>query len=424
VALPLHFRRRVNGVVAGESADVDQLEDGSIRQDADAGEWRALAMEAAMRVGTPCYLSRWEPVLARVVRLEGRFTAPVRSWLSFKTHPVPDLVREWTRTGRGVEVTSEYELTAVTAAGCPTESLLVNGVAKHTWLPRMALPGLRVHFDSEAEVEEMAALAANQRWRVGLRCHVPAEHDHREPEFGGQFGLSAPEVRRATEKLRAAGVAVEGVHFHLGQGVRDPQAYGDSVDYVVEVCRDAAIAPRYIDCGGGLAGDGDADAASRVLEAAFDRARRALPTVEELWLENGRYLTRASAALVLRVVDVKMRPECRYLICDGGRTNQALDADNATHPLFVTPARNGPAVLTTIAGPTCMTDDRLARVPLPESVRRGDLIVWLEAGAYHLPWETRFSQGWCAVAWVGADGELQTARGRETPEAWSTSWRS
>ena len=69
-----------------------------------------------------------------------------------------------------------------------------------------------------------------------------------------------------------------------------------------------------------------------------------------------------------------------------------------------------------------MTDDRLGALPLPDSVAPGDLIVWLDAGAYHLPWETRFSHGLCAVVWADPADALSLARARETPEQWSYLW--
>jgi hypothetical protein len=65
-----------------------------------------------------------------------------------------------------------------------------------------------------------------------------------------------------------------------------------------------------------------------------------------------------------------------------------------------------------------MTDDRLGRWQLPESVAVGDVIVWLDAGAYHLPWETRFSHGLCPVVWFDRDEQLTVARSRESVESW------
>jgi hypothetical protein len=69
-----------------------------------------------------------------------------------------------------------------------------------------------------------------------------------------------------------------------------------------------------------------------------------------------------------------------------------------------------------------MTDDTLGRAMLPRDLQRGDVIAWMHAGAYHLPWETRFSHGVCAVVWCGADGGIQLARERERPEQWLNQW--
>jgi diaminopimelate decarboxylase len=234
--------------------------------------------------------------------------------------------------------------------------------------------------------------------------------------------MSDSEILEAHQCLQLAGVRVEGLHFHLGQGARQASAYREALEYVVELCERAGIAPRYLDGGGGIDAAPSAEAAFADLGAAFERAATRLPTLRELWVENGRYVTRGSAALIVRVMDTKERPEGRYLICDGGRTNHALDADNGPHHMLALPTRTGRLIETTVCGPTCMTDDRLGRVRWPEGVGPGDLVVWLDAGAYHLPWETRFSQGLSAVVWADASEHLTLARPRETAEQWSTAW--
>ncbi len=417
MALALHLLCGLPPGVASDSSSLDPLFE-------QASTWVPLALEAATRFGTPCYLSRWLPVKRTVESLERYFshTITTRSWLSYKTHPVPQLAREWIRSGRGVEVASEAEFTALQGLRCPRGQLLVNGVAKHCWLHRHSVPGLRVHFDSIAEVMALRSLARSHAWHVGLRCHVPHEHDRHDSRFGGQFGMTSDEVLFARSELAAVGIGIEGLHFHLGQGARVEHAYADSVGYMAQLCERGNLAPAYLDCGGGIDAALDVAAAATDLAAAVVGMKRELPSVQEVWLENGRYLTRQSAVLVLRVLDTKERPEGRYLICDGGRTNQALDADNGPHPIVIIPDRIGRSVLTTIAGPTCMTDDRLARLMLPDSIVAGDLIVWFNAGAYHLPWETRFSHGVCAVIWGDADDRLWLARERETAEQWSDLW--
>ena len=317
---------------------------------------------------------------------------------------------------------SEAEFDAVLSLRCPTSQLLVNGVAKHSWLGRYAMPGLRVHFDSVLEAQSLLGTAVIQRWRLGLRCQTGSEKDAGAPRFAGQFGLSADEFAEVYARACVAGAQVEGVHFHLGQGPRTRRAYSDAMERVVALCERAGLSPHYIDCGGGIDASADVPSALADVAAAAAEAAVRLPSLREIWLENGRYLTEPSAALVVRVLDVKERPECRYLICDGGRTNHALDADNGVHKIVFIPERSGSPAFTTIVGPTCMTDDRLGRLMAPADVAPGDLVVWLDAGAYHLPWETRFSHGLCAVVWADQFDRLSLARRRETPDQWSDLW--
>jgi diaminopimelate decarboxylase len=280
-----------------------------------------------------------------------------------------------------------------------------------------------VHFDSCGEVQRLLALAVSARWRVGIRCHAPDECDARDPQYGGQFGMTAAEAVAALRLLRDAGADVCGVQFHLGQRRQHPDACVRAVEHAASICARAGFAPRYLDVGGGLPAPADADAALRGLERGIAVARRSFsPELEEIWLENGRFVTVTSTALAIRVLDVKERDDSRYLICDGGRTNHALAADQGPHPLLHIPRRGGAPALTTICGPTCMTDDVLARLPLPADIAVGDVIAWMDAGAYHLPWETRFSQGLCAVVWCDADGALSLARDREAPELWGERW--
>jgi diaminopimelate decarboxylase len=390
----------------------------------DAEQWQATIVAAAERYGTPCYVGRWQPVHDAAVALERLLDSPVplRSWLSFKTHPLPPLVRDWIDSGRSIEVVSEVELYAALRLGCPVDRLLVNGVGKHAWLLRHPLPRLRVHFDSEHELDSLLPIALEHGWRVGIRCHAPDERDARDPRFGGPFGMTAAEAIRSLRRLNAAGADVQSIHFHLGQRPQECDAYTRAVEHVADICDRAAFTPRYIDCGGGLPSRSEAGAALQGLAAAIRTASARFEQLEEIWLENGRFITDASTALAVRIVDVKERPESRYLICDGGRTNHALAADKGLHPLRFFPERHGAPTLTTICGPTCMTDDTLGRVMAPRDLQPGDLIAWMHAGAYHLPWETRFSHGLSAVAWRGADDILRLARPHEPVDQWSNAW--
>ncbi len=395
--------------------------------------WRELLRSVpARQQPTPFYLFSIVPIRHALAELDQHFAGlPIRHWLSFKTQPLRPLVQWWCEQGRDIEVVSEFEFLAARAEGFAPEHILLNGPAKHHWLPRHAVAGLNVNFDSVAEARALAPLAKKLDWRCGIRFLTREEFDPEKPEFATQFGLNPEEARAAIRLLRRAGVRLETVHFHLRTNVATPAIYERALREVAATCREAGFRPRHVDCGGGFPPANVRTRGDRAVNTQFDfgemaavhrRTLALFPDAQELWLENGRWMSARSGVLVISVLDSKQRGPARVLICDSGRTMNALISNWELHDVFTLPERHGPAALTAIHGPTCMAFDQLARTPLPSSLRAGDRIVWMEAGAYHLPWETRFSHGLSAVLWH--DGEsIREVRPRESFEAWWAQWR-
>ncbi|HEY6169536.1 MAG TPA: hypothetical protein VI454_15955 [Verrucomicrobiae bacterium] len=395
--------------------------------------WRRLAHRALGEcTPTPFFLISVEPIREALAELEARdFGLPVTHWLSCKTLPMAPLLRWWRGQGRPIEIVSEFELLAALREGFEPEQILINGPAKHRWLPKHARRGLLVNFDSRAELDALLPLAKKLDWRVGIRCFTREEFDPENPQCPTQFGFEFDETVKAISKLKRSSVKVETVHFHLRTNVASHVSFERAIAEVAAICAKAKFAPRHLDCGGGLPVRHTLSRGGRPFDAEFSldalalmyrRAVKQFPGARELWLENGRFLSAGSGALVVKVLDVKSRRELRQLICDGGRTMNALVSNWEQHELLMLPGRKGPRVPTAVYGPTCMAFDQLARRPLPKGIRPGDHLAWLEAGAYHIPWETHFSHGLAAVVWH-ENGKLTLARQAETFDEWWGRWR-
>jgi diaminopimelate decarboxylase len=395
--------------------------------------WRSLANKA-LKAGypTPCYIFSVKPLKEALGELNAAFGhLPIRHWLSCKTQPLKPMLQWWRGLGRPIEVVSEFEFRAALAVGFTAERILVNGPAKHRWLPACAVEGLWVNFDSVNEVKALAPLAKKLKWRVGLRLRTSEEYDPETPEYPTQFGLGPEDVGEVVRILRRHTLPVEVLHFHLRTNVAGVANYRQALEEVRGLCAQHSLSPRYIDCGGGfppehVIGFGgtfvDENFSLREMAKLYAEVLKWFPSCEEIWLENGRWFSARSGVLVVTVLDekeTKLRAtskelsaagsrellrlgesrSARNLICDGGRTMNALVSNWEAHELLSLPERKGRKIMTTVNGPTCMAFDKLARRPLPESIRVGDRLLWLEAGAYHLPWETRFSHGLARVLW-------------------------
>ena len=268
----------------------------------------------------------------------------------------------------------------------------------------------------------MLPLARRDRWRVGLRICTTEEFDPEAPQFPTQFGLTPTEAALAVRRLKRAGIEVETLHFHLRTNVASAECYARALGELATFSSANGLSPRHLDLGGGLPPRHALTRGGKRLDAEFSlqslaltvrRAVKRFPTVEEVWLENGRFVSSGSGVLAVQVLDVKERRGLRQLICDGGRTLHALVSLWEQHELLPLRATRGPVVLTAVHGPTCMAFDQLARKPLARSLRPGDTLLWFDAGAYHLPWETRFSHGLAEVWWNEGD-RLEPVRSAES----------
>ena len=394
--------------------------------------WRSLILPLIGKHPTPFYCFSVDPVREALAELDVHFGhLPVRHWLSTKTQPLRPLLQWWKGQGRPIEVVSEFEFLAALKEGFAPENILVNGPAKHHWLTRHARPGLLVNFDSVAEAKALAPLAKKFHWTAGVRLLTAEEFDPENREWPTQFGLTGAEAIPLIRWLRRSGLEVKTVHFHLRTNVASPSIYARAIAEIADICRAARLTPRHLDVGGGfppdhvLTRDGHPVAKGFNLAAmakVYEDALRQFPQTTELWLENGRWLAARSGVLVVKILEAKERRGLRNLICDGGRTLNALVSNWEDHELFSLPPRRGGTCLTTANGPTCMAFDQLARRPLPRSLRPGDHLVWMDAGAYHLSWETRFSHGLCTVLWH--DGKTtRLVRQRESFDDWWSQWK-
>jgi len=393
--------------------------------------WRRLVAKTARKHPTPFFVFSSKPIreaLDELNVLGG--PVPVRHWLSCKTQPLGPLLRWWRREGRGIEVVSEFELLAALKEGYEPEQILVNGPAKHHWLGRHAVPGLSVNFDSLAEIRVLLPLARALKWRVGIRCLTGEEFDPENRAWPTQFGLEPKAALAALKRLKSAGARLDILHFHLRTNVASPDMYRRAIQEAAGICDAARWRPKILDCGGGLPPPHTISSARQGFAVGFvlaefakvlQEARRFFPALQEIWLENGRFLSARSGVLVVKVLDVKQRRGLRQLICDGGRATNALISNWEAHQILVLPQRGGPNCSSAVYGPTCMAFDQLARRHLPRTIREGDLLVWMEAGAYHIPWETRFSHGLATVLWH-ENGRVSTARERESFREWWEQW--
>lgn len=247
---------------------------------------------------------------------------------------VVDTIRQAGREyGLGLEVGSKPELIAVLAIhDAPQALLLCNGYKDREFI-ELALMSKKlgrrpiIIIEQLNEVDQIIEVANNLgiEAEVGLRMKPLSRGAGRWESSGGEhakFGLSAPEIMTAIERLKAAGKSdwLKLVHFHIGSQIT-------SIAAVKKVLREATrvyveikkLCPSlcFMDAGGGLAVDYDGsrtnfsssmdytieEYARDIVYAIGEACDHAEVEHPDIITESGRAVVAHHSLLVVQVID-------------------------------------------------------------------------------------------------------------------------
>lgn len=249
---------------------------------------------------------------------------------------------------------------------------------------------------------DMLELVARERLagELWLRVNPGFGHGHDEKvDTGGprsKHGIWHEELPAVAARARALGLAVRGLHVHVGSG-SDLEHLVRAAPFLVEHAPLFADTLRAISAGGGLPvpyRDTDAPLDLAAYAQAWDGARDALAArcgrALELEVEPGRYLVAESGVLVCTVLGRKHTPGFDWVLVDAGFNDllrpSYYGAYHAIEPLDRDDAPRAPRI---VAGPLCESGDVFTRsrdgalepVLLPE-LARGELLAIRDVGAY------------------------------------------
>lgn len=382
----------------------------------------------AEQYGTPLYLYDLASMNAAVETYcealgahypgEWGLTYAGKAWLCTAT-------AQWVhQQGLWVDCSSRGEMAIAVAAKVPRERILLHGVNKRPadLVAALAVAGTLV-VDSLVELERVIEAAQETRpplpkvW-LRLRPGLAVEtHAYRQTgQEDSKFGMGQAEVLEAARLCRQHRLPLTGLHFHQGSQFRDPAPIGPALDGVLDLMEglqaESQWSPEVICPGGGWAVAYHEDELPHppiseyvkfVTERLVAGCQRRGLTLPRLQLEPGRSLVARAGVAVYRVGLVKRSAQRRWLLLDGGLTDNPRPALYGTRysALPVEQLRrpaHGPAWL---GGPYCESGDVLIEnLPLPR-VQAGELMAVPMSGAYHLSMASNYN-GACrpAVLWL------------------------
>lgn len=193
----------------------------------------------------------------------------VQPFFAVKCNPDPVTVRLLATMGCGFDCATLGEMDMVLNGlgdelsfgprGLASSSIIYSHPAKMVSHIEYALSNnvVMTVFDGEDELYKLANLPGHENFQVLLR--LATDDKHSICRFSKKFGADVREAPHLLEVARSLGLNVVGVHFHVGSGCGDGNAYVTALKHarwVFDVADQLGMPPmRIVDLGGGFPGD-------------------------------------------------------------------------------------------------------------------------------------------------------------------------
>ena len=340
-----------------------------------------------------------------------------------------------------IDVVSCGEIYTAAKAGFPLENALFHSNNKTDGDVIFAMDNGIGYFvvDNEEElyIIEREAKKRNITQKIMLRI-TPGIDPHTfaavsTGKVDSKFGsaIQTGQAKNITKTaLKQKHICLAGYHCHIGSQVFDVSVYIKTADIMLEFIADMKSSLGYkaevLDIGGGfgvryLPSDPVVDIKKNITVLG-DRIKETCKTLNidlpVIILEPGRSIVADAGMTLYTVGTVKKIPDfVNYVSVDGGMTDNVRYAMyKANYTLLAANKINEPCNMkASIAGRCCESGDIIQEnVPLPASVKRGDIIACLTTGAYNYSMASNYNRLPRPPVVIISGGESRIAVKRET----------
>ena len=350
--------------------------------------------------GTPLYVTSESRLRGNIRAYHSAFP-DADKYFAVKANGNLSIMKILAQEGMGADVFSGGELFIAGLAGIPKDKILFNGNSKSEKEHRMAIEaGVRISVDSREELSYLSRTAASMASEARVMFRInPDISPKTHPKIAtglktSKFGIPAEQVAETYKKASdTPGIEPIGLHCHIGSQILDILPFAEAISRMMDIAGqvvDAGCEIKAIDIGGGLGiqyhpdtpAPTPADLASAVLPI-FDERCRSLGINPKLILEPGRSIV-ADTTIMLAGVNVVKKAHVDFVAVDAGFNALARPMlyDSYHHVVVANRAGQKSDEKYTVVGPICETGDVLAKERMLPRVERGDVLAFLDTGAY------------------------------------------
>ncbi|MFT6832908.1 MAG: diaminopimelate decarboxylase [Planctomycetota bacterium] len=388
--------------------------------------------DLACQFGTPLYVYDLRSIQERL----RPFSSFDCARFAVKANPNLAVLSALRQAGAHCDSVSRGEVDRALAAGFrPDEIVYTADLLDREAKAAVAEHRLHVNAGSLTMIDQVGEIGGFDSITLRINPGFGDGHDQKVTTGGpnSKHGIWHESLVDARERAAAHGLAVTGLHVHIGSGIGTDRLQDtiDAMGRAIEIFRDTV---QRVSCGGGMSipyRDTEAEFDVAVLAQAWLAARERwsaeLDRPIGLEVEPGRYLVAQSGVLLTEVCGIN---DTRTSGADGpeGHTFILVDAGFHTlarpvlygsyHRISALGKGDAPTRLQMVAGPLCESADVFTQgkgnEPAPQAlpeVASGDLLAIHDVGAYGASMSSCYnSRPLPAEVVLTLDGEAHLAR--------------
>ncbi len=382
----------------------------------------------ADRVGTPVFIYSAGTILDHFKKIDRAWgTIPHMVCYAVKANSNIAILRLLSQNGAGMEVVSQGELFRCLQAGADPRKIVFTGPGKTAAEIEYALGEDIFLFvvESLPELFRLNEIAGRlgRAAQFAIRVNPDVDpHTHSHITTGraiNKFGIDADLTVEAYRQSRSLPhVSPIGIHMHIGSQIVSSEPYLEAVRKLrsmTEQVRTLGVELKYFDLGGGMGVIYDEEEPC----TADELIGEIIPLVEDLGMtiimEPGRFIVGNGGVLVTQVQYVKENPSKRFVVVDAGMNDLIRPALYGAYHRILSTRDVGPKMIRAdIVGPVCESADTFAQDRQIPSVKAGDYLAIMTAGAYASSMSSEYnSRTKCAEVLV-QDDQFSVIRERES----------
>jgi diaminopimelate decarboxylase len=384
--------------------------------------------QLAEKYGTPLYIYSYNTFLRHFRAYDEAFNDFSHIiCFAVKANSNAAILRLFAVNGGGADIVSGGELYVALKAGIPSRKIVYAGVGKTEAEIRFALSSkiLMFNVESEAELREIDRIAGKMKVKAPIALRINPDIDPETHPYIAtglkkhKFGIP---IEDALEYYKLASglknINVVGVHKHIGSQITKVSPFVDALKRILLLVDELSlqgVGIQYLDIGGGL-GISYKDEEPPV---PGDLARHLIPLLEgrmlTLIMEPGRSIAGNAGILVTKALYLKQAAEKEFIIVDAGMNDLIRPSlYNAYHHVVPVIRRKRSKVFCDVVGPICESGDFLAREREMSSVKQGEYLAVMSAGAYGFSMSSNYNSRPRAAEVIVKGKEHALIRKRET----------